>query len=174
MVPGRRLNAYTFGLGSPQAVVLYDGLFQVMDEEELAFIIGHEMGHAALGHTWLNTLLGGMAGVPASLGLMTVFTLAFRSWNRACEFSADRAGLLACGNPDKAISALAQLAAGDINTPEELRRALAQIDREDDNWANVLANTLSTHPMLIKRIEAIRQYARSPQYARLARLAGQP
>ena len=167
VVPNRQLNAYTFGLGSPQAVVLYDGLFQVMDEEELAFIVGHEMGHAALGHTWLNTLLGGMAGVPASLGLMAVFILAFRWWNRACEFSADRAGLLACGNPNKAISALVQLAAGDVDSPEELKQALEQIDQEDDHFANVLANTLSTHPMLITRIDAIRDYVKTPQYARL-------
>jgi hypothetical protein len=38
--------------------------------------------------------------------------MAFLWWNRACEYSADRAGLLACGRLHKAISALVKLAEG--------------------------------------------------------------
>jgi Zn-dependent protease with chaperone function len=167
IAPSRQLNAYTFGLSSPEVIVVYSAMLDVMDEDELRFVIGHEMGHVALGHSWLNTLLGGMAGVPVSIGSALLLTLAFRSWNRACEYSADRAGLLACAKPQKAISALVKLVAGNIGSPAELQQALQMIERQDDSFGSILSETLSTHPMIIKRIEQIRAYAASTGYQRL-------
>ena len=160
VAPGGELNAYTFGLSSPKAVVLYTGLFPVMDEDELLFILGHEMGHVALGHTWLNSLVGGMAGIPASWSVGTILALVFLWWNRMCEYSADRAGLLACGNPEKAITALVKLGAGPgARTRCDLERAYRQIDAEDDTPSGALGEFLASHPMLIRRIEKLRQYA---------------
>ena len=167
VAPQRALNAYTFGFSSPQVVVLFQPLLRVMDADELRFIVGHELGHVGLGHAWLNTLLGGMAGVPLPFGAAVVVTLAFRWWNRACEFSADRAGLLACGKPEKAISALVKLVTGGISSQAEMDRALQVIEAEDDSPLHVLSESLSTHPMLVKRIDQIRQYAADPQYRRL-------
>ena len=162
-----QINAYTFGLSNPRVVVVYAPLLKIMDEDELRFIIGHELGHVALNHTWLNTLLGGMAGVPVSFGAAIVIVFAFRWWNRACEFSADRAGLLACGSLEKATSALVKLVAGEVRSPAEMERALQVIDAEDDSLLNVLAGSLSTHPMVIRRIHELRKYAASPQYRAL-------
>lgn len=167
VVPSRELNAYTFGLENPRVVVLFGSLFKYMDADEIRFILGHELGHVALGHTWLNTLLGGMAGVPLSLGAAVVLVLAFRWWNRACEFSADRAGLLACGNVDKAVSALVKLVNKEADTPEEQEVMFDLIDRQDDSVVNVLTETLATHPMIIRRIEQLRAYAASAEYRRL-------
>lgn len=167
IVPSKQLNAYTFGLSKPNMVVLYSPILEVMDPTELQFVIGHELGHVELGHSWLNTLLGGLAGVPVTFAGAIILTLAFRWWNRACEFSADRAGLLACGSLNKAISALAQLGVGDINTQAELQRALALLEREDDSFGNVLGETLSSHPMLVKRIRELQKYAATNQYQRL-------
>jgi Zn-dependent protease with chaperone function len=155
----REMNAYTFGLSTPKVVVLYSALFDVMDAEELKFIVGHEFGHAALGHTWLNTLLGGMAGVPMPIGAAVLLTLAFRWWNRICEYSADRAGLLACGSLNSATRALVKLVSGPIHSEEHYERIMAAIDAEDDNIMNVLAQSFATHPMIIDRIEHLRSFA---------------
>jgi Zn-dependent protease with chaperone function len=163
----RELNAYTFGLADPNVIVLHSALFDVMDADEMRFIIGHELGHVALGHTWLNTLVGGMAGVPMPAGAALILVFIFRWWNRACEYSADRAGLIACGSLNKSISALVQLVAGDVNTQAELQRALAMIEQQDDSLGNVLAESLATHPMIVRRIEKLRQYAASAEYRRL-------
>jgi Zn-dependent protease with chaperone function len=167
VVPSRQLNAYTFGLSNPKTVVLFSALFQTMDADEIRFVIGHELGHVALDHAWLNTLIGGMGGVPMPFEAAVVLTLAFRWWNRMCEYSADRAGLLACANPQKAVSALIKLFSGSVASPAELERALALIEQEDDSFLNVLAETFSTHPMLVRRIRQVREYAATPEYRRL-------
>lgn len=168
IVPERVLNAYTFGLSQPNVVVLYSPMLEVMDADELRFVIGHELGHVALKHTWLNTLLGGMGGVPVSFAAAVVLTLLFRWWNRACEYSADRAGLLACGNLTKSISALAQLAVGDINTQAELARALRLIEQEESSAAGEVTELLSSHPLILKRINELRKWAASDDFRRLA------
>jgi Zn-dependent protease with chaperone function len=168
ITPSRVLNAYTFGLSDPKVVVLYSSLLQVMDEDELRFILGHELGHVRLGHTWLNSLVGGMAGIPSSSSASGLLAIAFLWWNRACEYSADRAGLLACGKPEKAISALIKLVAGPHGLTEEgLALAYQQIDAEDDTFLGTLAEMLGSHPLLIRRINQIRHYARSAEYRRL-------
>jgi Zn-dependent protease with chaperone function len=171
MLHSRSLNAYTFGLTSPKVVVLYSSLLKVMDADELLFILGHELGHVALGHTWLNSLVGGMAGIPSSWSAGAIMAMAFLWWNRACEYSADRAGMLACGKPEKAVTALIKLVAGPkASTQAGLERAYRWIDAEDDTFWGSVSETLGTHPMIIRRIEAIREYAGSAEYRRLLAL----
>jgi Zn-dependent protease with chaperone function len=168
IAPSRQLNAYTFGLSDPKTVVLYAGLFKVMDQDEICFILGHELGHVRLGHTWLNSLVGGMAGIPSPSSASAILMMAFLWWNRMCEYSADRAGLLACGKPEKAVSALVKLVAGDkALTHQGLELAYNQIDAEDDTLMGSIYEALGTHPMIIRRMQQIRQYSASNQYKRL-------
>ena len=167
LVNQKQVNAYTFGISSPKVLVLFTSLLKVMTGDELKFIIGHEMGHVVLGHTWLNTIIGGMAGIPAPFGAAVVLYTAFRWWNRMCEFSADRAGLLACGNIHTAISALVKLAAPEIRSHRDFERALALIDAQDDLASNRLGEVFQTHPMLIRRINALRDYAHTAEYQRI-------
>ncbi len=168
VAPSRELNAYTFGLASPKVVVLHAALFQLMDADEMRFIIGHEMGHVRLGHTWLNSLVGGMAGIPSPYAASALLALAFLWWNRACEYSADRAGLLACGSVHKASSALVKLAAGPrARSQADLEQALRRIEAEDDHFLGTLGEALGTHPMTVRRIEALEKYARTAEYRRL-------
>ncbi len=159
-----RVNAYTFGISDPKALVVYTPLISVMSPGELKFIVGHEMGHVALGHTWLNTIVGGLAGIPAPFGAAVILYAAFRWWNRMCEFSADRAGLLACGDLNLGVSALVRLAAPNIRSQQEFERALAVLDAQDDQVNNRLAELFQSHPMLIRRIEKLRDYSRTEEY----------
>jgi Zn-dependent protease with chaperone function len=168
VAPLNTLNAYTFGLSSPKVVVLHAPLLQVMDADEMRFILGHELGHVRLGHTRLNSLVGGMAGIPSPFVASAILTMAFLWWNRACEYSADRAGLLVCGKPHKAITALVKLAAGkDARTRDGLERTLQRIEAEDDHALSGLGEALTTHPMMVRRIEQLRRYAASNEYQRL-------
>ncbi len=171
IVPSNQLNAYTFGMDSPKAIVLYSSLFKIMDQDEIQFILGHEMGHVKLGHTWLNTLVGGMAGIPSSLGAAAIMELAFRWWNRACEYSADRAGVLACAKPSKAISALIKLEAGPAaRTQAGMQAAIQHIESEDDDIMHNLEEILASHPMIAKRVEQICKFSDTQEYRNLQAL----
>jgi Zn-dependent protease with chaperone function len=173
VAPANVLNAYTFGLEEPRTVVVYTGVLNVMDADEVRFIVGHELGHVALGHTWLNSLVGGMAGIPSPYLTSALLYFVFRWWNRACEYSADRAGLLACGRPDKAISALVKLTGQTTRSPLALQQAIARIEAHDDALASVVGEAVSTHPAIARRIQALQRYASSAEYLRLRkRLAG--
>jgi Zn-dependent protease with chaperone function len=169
VAPQNVLNAYTFGLTGEPVVVLYGGLLQLMDEDELRFIIGHELGHISLGHTWLNSLLGGLSGIPSPYLAAVVLYFSFRWWNRACEYSSDRAGLLACGRLDKAVSALVKLVGGSaaVRSQDSWQQTLRRIDAEDDRLDGNLKELLSSHPLIIKRLEALKQYATSAEYQQL-------
>jgi Zn-dependent protease with chaperone function len=167
LVNKNEMNAYTFGIGSPKALVLYTPLLKVLNADELKFIVGHEMGHVALGHTWLNTIIGGLAGIPAPFGAAVLLYAVFRWWNRMCEFSADRAGLLACGDLNHAIPTMVKLVAPNIRSQKDFENALTMIDAEDDQVSNRLAEVFATHPMLIRRIDKLRSYVKTREYQQL-------
>ena len=84
-----------------------------------------------------------------------------------CEFSADRAGLLACGDKNLAVSALVKLVAPEVRTQREFEHALAMIDAEDDRISNRMNEVFQSHPMLIRRINELLEYTRTEEYARL-------
>jgi Zn-dependent protease with chaperone function len=81
---------------------------------------------------------------------------------------------LACGKPHKAITALVKLAAGKVaRTRAGLERTLQRIEAEDDHALSGLGEALTTHPMMVRRIEQLRRYAASNEYQRLrARMDG--
>jgi Zn-dependent protease with chaperone function len=168
VTPSRVLNAYTFGMDTPKVLVLESPLLRVLDSDELAFVISHELGHVRLGHTWLNSLVGGLSGIPSSMLTFGLMQLAFLWWNRACEYSADRAGLLATGKPDKAISALVKIATGgQAQSPADVARALQAVETQGENVASQWGEALATHPLMARRIAELRKYAASREFQRL-------
>ena len=50
------LNAYVTGFGSTKRIVLWDTIIAKLNEDELLFVMGHEMGHYVLGHVWKTIL----------------------------------------------------------------------------------------------------------------------
>ena len=46
------LNAYVTGFGATKRIVLWDTIIKRLDEPQLLFVMGHEMGHYVLGHMW--------------------------------------------------------------------------------------------------------------------------
>jgi Zn-dependent protease with chaperone function len=162
------LNAYAFGLLPPRTIVLHSALVEAMDAEELHFIIGHELGHIHLGHTTLNTIVGGLAGTPGNVWVSMLLRTILRAWSRACEYSADRAGLLACGNPEKAVTALLKTAAGGkAQTTSDLAATYRKLQAQDGSFGSELSEMLSTHPQTFNRIQQIQKWAQSKTYRKL-------
>jgi Zn-dependent protease with chaperone function len=52
----KALNAYVTGFGATKRIVLWDTIIKKMNEDELLFVMGHEMGHYVLGHVWKTIL----------------------------------------------------------------------------------------------------------------------
>src|SRR5262245_23913790 len=95
-------NAITIGMDKP-IIVVTSGLVDLLDEEEMRFVLGHEMGHALSGHAVYQTLLIRALTLSGALLLLSIairlIIAALMEWSRKAELSADRAGLLATQDP---------------------------------------------------------------------------
>ena len=158
------INAVSSGFHEPYAIVLNSALIDALDEQELKSVLGHEMGHIKLGHTRLGVLLGGLDArgvlLPFPLNLVaSTRDLVFRWWQRSTEMSADRAGLIACGRPSKAISAQIKLSVGPnlyqhVNL-DDLAHQAADLNFGVRRLEGFLSQVGSSHPFLVNRIEAM-------------------
>jgi STE24 endopeptidase len=52
----KALNAYVTGFGATKRIVLWDTIIAKLDQDELLFVMGHEMGHYVLGHVWKSII----------------------------------------------------------------------------------------------------------------------
>jgi len=55
-VDTKKMGAYVNGFGDTKRIVFWDTLLKRMDEPEVMFVLGHEMGHYVLGHVWKSIL----------------------------------------------------------------------------------------------------------------------
>jgi len=134
------------------------GLVELMNDDELAFVIGHELGHFLLGHG------ADMSARDSSTENMIQ--------QRCKEISADRVGMLACSSKDAAFRALIKITAGLSETylRFDIGMYLDQI-RKSANGAGG-ANDSSTHPSLVMRCRALLWFSMSSEYNRLTGGAG--
>jgi len=151
------INAFATGFRAPYTVVLYTGLIDALDEDELAFVIGHELGHVMMGHTTLLTLIGQLGYQSyGTRGLQIVFRMAFLSWMRTGEYTADRAGLVACQNLNAALSTQLMLTMGREKSRRVDLDALVEHWREVDvGFSEDLGRVMSTHPGVEARIDRL-------------------
>jgi Zn-dependent protease with chaperone function len=57
-VDTKTVNAYVTGFLNTKRIVLWDTILAKLVAPEVLFVMGHEMGHYVLGHTWQLILLG--------------------------------------------------------------------------------------------------------------------
>lgn len=139
------LSAFTIGISNP-SVVLTSGLYEVLDDEELEFVIGHEYGHILFHHNIATTFLYPAGKQIPYLNYFNDF------WSRKTEYTADRIGLFCSGDIDKSISALSKIAVG-TKAFASLGKNYFMSQKEDiDSLAEKLGETLSNHPYTVNRI----------------------
>jgi hypothetical protein len=126
------------------------GLVDLLDEDEFAFVAGHELGHYLFDHhaSSLETESPG-----------------FYRQSRAQEISVDRVGLLACGSLQVALRALMKTVSG--LTSRHMRfdvgAFIDQIRRVGNNDMSSLADT---HPPILVRSRALLWFSMSDAYKR--------
>lgn len=161
------MNIYTLGLWQHPIIVLTSSLVDQMEPDNLQFFIGREIGHIQAGHTWLRTLLKPLgADVPLIGKLLN--SVVFGDWINRTEFTADRAGFVACRSLTTAISTMLKFGVG-IRLYEKLdiREFLEQIN-EVRNVGGHLTEIVAEQPYLTQRVRALVRYALSNQYRLLA------
>ncbi len=176
------VNAFTSGVEQP-FVVVTSGLVDLMTDNEILCIFGHELGHWQSNHVlykMASRIFSGAASALAELTLglgrllTTPMQLALLKWDRCSELTADRAGLLVVRKVDIAIRTEMKLAGGSRSIYEQMdyqefiRQAEEfQMDQEDStlNKIYVLLQVMSqSHPFPVWRTSEIIEWVKHGNY----------
>jgi len=170
------LSAQTIGMEKP-IIVLSSGLVHHLDDDELRFVIGHELGHAISGHAVYRTLLlrllglGGLLNaIPGGALAIRMVTVGLLEWSRKAELSADRAGLLASQDPTAALRFHMKLASGGTLDELDVTSFLtqgAEYDEGGDVRESLIKLSLlqqQTHPFAVVRATELRRWIDTGAY----------
>ncbi|MFD0258742.1 M48 family metallopeptidase [Kitasatospora indigofera] len=170
------VNAMCIGMDTP-IIVLTSGLVELLDEEELRAVVGHEVGHAMSGHAVYRTMLliltniaTRIAWIPlGNLAIMALIT-ALKEWFRKAELSCDRAGLLAGQDLQASMRGLMKLAGGhnlgEMNVDAFLEQAEEYEKAGDlrDGVLKLLQVLPQTHPFAVVRVAQLKKWSESDEY----------
>ena len=171
------VNAGAVGFGEP-FIVLNSSMLEVLSEDEVEAVLGHEVGHILSGHVFYRTLLILIINLVfvrytlAGLALGPIL-MALLEWYRKSELSSDRAGVLAVQDPKVTMSALMQLAGGTRGASLDLDEFIAQSDeyREGGDLLDSVYKILNvlgqTHPFAVIRVAELREWIESGEYERI-------
>ena len=176
------LNAVTIGIDRP-TIVVNSAMVDLLDEDEMRYLLGHELGHAISGHALYQTMLQrllGLTGVIAAIPLgglgLRVIIAALMEWSRKAELSADRAGLLATQDPSVAYRFHMKLASGGHLDELDVASFFEQgqeYDESGDMRESLLRLTMverKTHPYAVVRAKELRRWVDGGAYTAI--LAG--
>jgi len=158
-------RAEAFGLSSPYVVVLPSVLIDALELEELKYVLGQAFGQICFGHTKVALLLGGQeSDLPAVLSWAAwLRDLIFAGYWRAATASADRAGIVACGDAATAIRTQLKLSVGtnqlqEIN-PADLLRQASKVSEGFTRFQAMLIRWRSPTQPLIPRLKDMAAWA---------------
>ncbi len=116
---------YTVQAGGQYHLVITSALLNLFEKQpaELKFVVGRELGHIKCGHPELKrkayAVVSAIQGINTAVvpdryqDVLPLLALGrLLTWCRESEFSADRAGLLCCGEPKVAYEAIMRLQHG--------------------------------------------------------------
>ena len=173
------VNAGAYGMDRP-FIILNSGTVRLLDDEELSFVLGHELGHIMSDHVLYRTmtiLLTNLAtmGFPIVGIAARAVLVALLEWYRKSELSSDRAGLLAIQDSELAMRTMLKMAGGgdgeEINLPEFIRQAEEYREGGDvaDQVFKILNLMGATHPFYVLRVSELRAWIESGDYDRILR-----
>lgn len=173
---GYNINACTIGSKSP-IIVLNSGLIDLCDEDEIMFVIGHELGHVKSNHMLYHMMAQVINLVINSIPFGSVaaapLQYALYYWDRMSEFTADRAGLLCCQNKAAAVRAFMKMSGMPIkqfndmnfNTFIQQAKDFKQLDYEGLNKIIKLISIAdSSHPWTVMRAAELINWIEGGEY----------
>ncbi|MCI0514026.1 M48 family metallopeptidase [candidate division KSB1 bacterium] len=150
-------------------IMINSALIERLDDDELRFVIGHEIGHLINENIQLYKIIDFV--FPEMSRVPLVFQNKISLWKKLSELTADRYGYIASPKLDKCISNFFKLASG-LDTQRiafdplaylsEMEQALSYFEKEP------FAVTTS-HPINPVRIKALQLFHQSNLYQQIAR-----
>ena len=156
------VNAFSVaaeGKGEPNIVNVNSALFDLMTEEELRFVIGHELGHLINKDTKLNRLVRFVfppeAAVPVSLQYK------IRLHDQLAELVADRYGYMATDDLGVCVTAFFKLASGLdlVKMNVSLDALIADNNRRLNYFLKDKGVSRATHPVNPIRVQALNLFS---------------
>lgn len=148
------------------------GLIDKVDDDELKFIVGHEIGHLISNNANIAQLLNFVFADQTETPLMMQHKIAV--WDKLSELTADRFGFIACGRLDKVLSCFFKMASG--LSVERLNFDPKAFSIENEEILKYFKETgsgnLLSHPINPIRIKAVELFEISGLYKNL--LSGMP
>jgi Zn-dependent protease with chaperone function len=150
------INAFALGILGKKSIVLHSSLVEAMNEDELIFVIGHELSHIKCGHTSWSVITNSVNQIRVPV-ISDIMGYIFLFWNRIAEYTADRGGLIACRNLTSSTSALIKLATGEKLSHEvDTEEFINQVNR--DGRIAQIAEILLTHPYIVNRVKILANF----------------
>jgi heat shock protein HtpX len=188
IIPDDSPNAFATGRNpNHAAVAVTEGILKLLSWEELAGVIGHELGHVKNRDILIQTiaatigaaitylaqfgfLFGGRSddreGGGSIVGMILMMILAplaagiiQMAISRSREYIADETGAHICGHPMWLAGALDKLRRGVDAVPMQAEQATAHMFIVKPFAAGGIANLFSTHPPIEERIERLQHMA---------------
>ncbi len=179
----------TFASGDQkQLIALSSGALELLDEQELLFMIGRELGHIKSEHVLYRMMGDSLQSLTQlasdiSLGISNWFSMPLQAalihWYRMSEFTADRAGLLVVQDPDLVVRTFIKLAGlpamyKDRVTVGHFRKQAKEFDNFQasgfEQFIRFAAAYENHQPFLCIRVNQLDEWVDSGQYAQI--LAG--
>jgi Zn-dependent protease with chaperone function len=173
------VNAGAYGMDEP-FIILNSGTVKLLDDEQLSYVMGHEVGHIMSDHVLYRTMtqilikLAGMGFPIVGLAARAVL-VALLEWSRKSELSSDRAGLLAVQNPQGVMNTMLKMAGGGEDDEMNLDEFIIQAEeyRETGDVADQVFKVLNlmdqSHPFYVLRVAEIRSWIEEGEYDRIIR-----
>lgn len=179
------MNAATYGVDDDNFVILTSSLVEALKPQELMFTLGHEFGHIKSNHVlYLNAANWAISGAIALLGMIVAggplglilgpaFKMAVNDWSRKAEYTADRAGLLACRDLDAAVLSLVKLTVGAKSLVDkiDLKAFLRQVE-EKTAVDYGFVELFQSHPFMPKRVKELQTFYHTQYPAIIAEISG--
>jgi heat shock protein HtpX len=186
IIPDESPNAFATGRNPQHAVVaVTEGILRLLSWEELAGVIGHELGHIKHRDILIQTVA---ATIGTAITYLAQFGMFFRSSNdeegpsfitmllmmilgplaamiiqmaisRSREYLADDAGARISGNPLWLAGALKKLQMGSVSTPMNANPSTAPMFIVNPLSGGFIAGLFSTHPPIEERVARLQKMA---------------
>ena len=140
---------------------LNSGLVERLDDDELRFVVGHEIGHLISKNSGILELLEFIFPDPIRTPLLINHKITL--WKKLSELTADRFGFIASPRMDKCFSGFFKLASG-LDTERinfDYRAYMAENEKILDYFRTEMVADLLSHPINPIRIKAIELFSKS-------------